>query len=118
MHDASEDCYEDVHEAENKDGHEGKPENDHEDGHEVGYKDGGIKQEANDRDRCEDKNEEVHDGHEDMKIDKSGEKRHHCEICNKSFQKKWNLKVHMQSHTDERLYKCTLCQSPKNFNSF
>lgn len=36
-------------------------------------------------------------------------KNHICETCGKKFSSKTAMKVHMKSHSDERLYPCKLC---------
>ena len=37
-----------------------------------------------------------------------------CEVCQKSFNRNFNLKSHMRTHTNERPYACHLCE--KRFN--
>ena len=33
-----------------------------------------------------------------------------CESCGKEFRKRWSLKMHEKTHTDERPFKCQTCQ--------
>ncbi len=42
------------------------------------------------------------------------EKTYECDICNKKFDRSWNLQNHIRVHTGERPYKCTFCH--KTFN--
>lgn len=39
----------------------------------------------------------------------SDETLYKCSECDKSFGKRWNLIVHLQSHSDERPFECFLC---------
>ncbi|CAH1777405.1 unnamed protein product [Owenia fusiformis] len=36
-------------------------------------------------------------------------KRHVCEICHAGFERLYNLKTHIRTHTGERPYECTMC---------
>ncbi|XP_026836076.1 zinc finger protein 32-like [Drosophila erecta] len=44
----------------------------------------------------------------------SSNNQHKCPNCPKTFQRKWNLKLHIRTHSGERPYKCTQC--PKSFS--
>lgn len=35
--------------------------------------------------------------------------QHQCPICNRTFSSGWNLKEHIERHSDDRPYKCWLC---------
>ena len=37
------------------------------------------------------------------------EGRWSCPICTRSFNRKWMVRRHLQSHTGEKNYSCTLC---------
>lgn len=39
----------------------------------------------------------------------SGERPFHCTLCEKAFNQKSALQVHMKKHTGERPYKCDYC---------
>jgi hypothetical protein len=41
-----------------------------------------------------------------------------CEICNKSFNEKGNLKIHIRIHTGEKPYKCSYEGCGKEFKAF
>lgn len=39
-----------------------------------------------------------------------GEKKFHCEICQKSFVDKQRLEGHMSTHTGQKMYTCVKCK--------
>ena len=39
----------------------------------------------------------------------TGEKPHHCKLCNKTLIQSVHLAVHMETHTGEKPYTCTAC---------
>lgn len=43
----------------------------------------------------------------------SGDSQFPCPVCNKAFQKPYNLKLHMKTHSPDKPYKCLKC--PKTF---
>lgn len=41
--------------------------------------------------------------------DDSSEMKYKCTICGRCFKKGWNLKEHIQRHSNTRPYRCSLC---------
>ncbi|CAL1272959.1 unnamed protein product, partial [Larinioides sclopetarius] len=39
----------------------------------------------------------------------SEEKPYTCFVCNKTFSKKFYIKVHLRTHTKEKPYECDIC---------
>lgn len=40
-----------------------------------------------------------------------GETVHKCLECKKCFKKRWNIKVHLRTHLNERPFECSLCHN-------
>lgn len=59
-------------------------------------------------DRCPNRYKQK--GHLTRHIDVHNGVKHKCTVCSKEYSKRWSLKMHMFSHSNEKPYKCDMCR--------